>query len=298
VKTNVKNRIKSSVSYKIFTVVNYFLLTLAGLVCILPIVHLLAISLSGASQIALGEVSFWPRGWTIESYKIIFHTRDFFRALWISVQRVIIAVPVTLVITFLMAYPLSKSGKIFKGRSIYIALIAIPMFISAGFIPYYILIMNMGLFDTIWALVLPTALNTGNVILLMNFIRMLPKDIEESAFVDGAGFFTSMVRIVVPLCLPIIATLTLFTFVGHWNSWFDGMVFNNHVENYPLQTYLKNIIENVKPASMQSAVEAAKLSNAQINSAQIFIAMIPIIAVYPFLQKYFVKGIVVGAVKG
>ncbi len=287
-----------SKGYRVFQVINYIILIGLALICILPILNLLAISLSGKYAIDANKVTFWPIDFNVDAYKVIFQTKEFFRAFWISIERVILGVPMFLVVTILMAYPLSKSGRVFRGRNVYMTIIAIVCFISGGQIPFYLLIKNLGWFDTIWALTVPLALNVSNGIMLMNFFRQLPKDIEESAFIDGAGYFRALIFIVLPLSLPILATLSLFCFVSHWNSWYDGRIFNLNPYNYPLQTFLRDILTANRPESMEIAKDQFMVADRAVTSAQIFIAMLPVLVIYPFLQKYFVKGIVVGSVKG
>jgi putative aldouronate transport system permease protein len=174
------------------------------------------------------------------------------------------------------------------------------MLFGGGLIPTYIIVNATGLIDTIWALVLPGAVGSFSAILLLNFIRGLPRQLEEAAYMDGAGHWRTLFSVVLPLSLPVLATLTLFSFVGHWNSWFDGIIYMNSPAKYPLQSYLKTVVLNKDPRFLteHDVKLLALVSDRTTRAAEIFVAMVPVMAVYPFLQRYFISGIVVGSVKG
>ncbi len=280
---------------RVFAVFNYIILGVLALSCILPILHLLAVSLSSKTASDNNMVGLWPVEFNVDSYKYLIQGKTFFRAFGISVYRTILGTAINIVLIILLAYPLSKDKNEFTGRPVYIALLLFIMIFSAGMVPYYLYINDLGLFDTVWALVLPTCVPIFSVILMMNFMRSLPKEMEEAAKVDGAGYWNCMISIVLPVCLPSIATVTLLSFVTHWNSWFDGLLYNNDIANYPLQTYLQVILTNKAPSSIdESMVNIGR----NMKAAQIFVTMLPLLAVYPFLQKYFVTGMVIGSVKG
>lgn len=280
---------------RVFAVFNYFILGVLALSCILPILHLLAVSLSSKTASDNNMVGLWPIDINVDSYKYLIQGKTFFRAFGISVYRTVLGTAINIVLIILLAYPLSKDKNEFTGRPVYIAMLLFIMIFSTGMVPYYLYINDLGLFDTVWALVLPTCVPIFSVILMMNFMRSLPKEMEEAAKVDGAGYWNCMVSIVLPVCLPSIATVTLLSFVTHWNSWFDGLLYNNDIANYPLQTYLQVILTNKAPSSIdESMVNIGR----NMKAAQIFVTMLPLLAVYPFLQKYFVTGMVIGSVKG
>ncbi len=280
---------------RVFAVFNYIILGVLALSCILPILHLLAVSLSSKTASDNNMVGLWPVEFNVDSYKYLIQGKTFFRAFGISVYRTILGTAINIVLIILLAYPLSKDKNEFTGRPVYIAMLLFIMIFSAGMVPYYLYINDLGLFDTVWALVLPTCVPIFSVILMMNFMRSLPKEMEEAAKVDGAGYWNCMISIVLPVCLPSIATVTLLSFVTHWNSWFDGLLYNNDIANYPLQTYLQVILTNKAPSSIdESMVNIGR----NMKAAQIFVTMLPLLAVYPFLQKYFVTGMVIGSVKG
>ncbi len=285
----------------IFSTVNYIFLIFAGLLCILPLIHMLAISLSSPGAVNSNEVRLWPVGFNFLAYKTAFVDMSFLKSFGISIERVVWGTSLSMVLTFLMAYPLSKDSKKFPYRSVYIWLLVIPMLFNGGLIPTYILIRNLHLIDSIWALVMPSAVNCFFVILLVNFFKELPKEIEESAFMDGASYFQSMYKIYIPLSIPIIATLGLFSMMGHWNSWFDGILYMNHPDRYPLQSYLQILLERSKAGTISFTDAQAAALNASKRSiyiAEMFLAMVPVLITYPFLQKYFTTGIVLGSVKG
>lgn len=215
-------------------------------------------------------------------------------------MRVLVGVPLSLLVTILMAYPLSKTDAQFRGRKIYVAILVFTMLFSGGLIPWYMTISNLGLIDSFWALILPSCVSVYNIIILMNFFRQLPYELEEAAFIDGAGFLRTLVQIVLPLSKPALATITLFCVVTHWNSWFDGLLLMNSPEHYPLQSYLQTVIVNSDMTLMSTSdiLTMSQVSDRTQKAAQSFVAAVPILCIYPFLQKYFTEGLVVGSVKG
>ena len=208
--------------------------------------------------------------------------------------------PLSMLLTILIAYPLSKEADRFRFRTVYVWIFFFTMLFSGGLIPGYILIQNLKMMDSIWALILPIAVSVYNVVLMLNFFRGIPRELEEAAQIDGAGHLQTCFRIYVPCALPSIATISLFTFVGHWNSWFDGLLFSNFSQNYPLASYLQTVVVKRDMALIGAGDLQAlqNISDRTVRCAQIFMGMLPVLVVYPFLQKYFVKGIVVGSVKG
>jgi len=289
-----------SLSRKLFIGVNYIFLITLALVCILPLVHIFALSLSAPSVAAAGMVKFFPVGLNFNAYQHILSQKEFLDAFFVSVQRLVLGTSLSMALTILTAYPLSKESKNFKSRSYYAWYFVVTIFISGGLIPWYMTIRMLGMIDSLWALVLPGAVAVFNIILLLNFFRNLPRELEESAFIDGAGHFRIMLRIFIPISMPGIATVCLFTMVNHWNAWFDGLILMNRNENYPLQTYLQTVVmqQDFSVMAQSSLTGMQEISNRTVKSAQIFLGSLPILLVYPFLQRYFVKGIVLGSVKG
>lgn len=292
--------IKTSLGRKLFIVCNYIFLAFQSFLCLMPIIHILAISFSSGAAAAAGKVTLWPVEFTTAAYNNVFGKPEYLRAFWVSVQRVVLGTSLSMFLTILTAYPLSKEPRQFRLRTFYAWFFVFTILFSGGLIPTYLTVKSLNLIDSIWALVLPTAVPVFNVILLLNFYRNLPKELEESSRIDGAGHFTTLWKIYVPLSLPALATTGLFTMVGHWNSWFDGMLYMNHTENYPLQTFLQTVIIKMdfRFIKAENAELMLKLSDRTSRAAQIFVAAFPILVVYPFLQKLFIKGIVMGSVKG
>jgi len=294
-------RHKQSISRKIFILFNTILLAGITILSVIPFIHLLSISLSSNTAASAGEVRLWPVGFTFDAYIYLGEKVEFFRSLWVSVKRVVLGTIVNLFLVFITAYPLSKSNDRFKFRTLYVWFFAITMFFGGGLIPTYIVVKNTGLIDSIWSLILPGALNVWNMVLLLNFFRSIPKELDEAATIDGAGHWTILWKIYLPVSLPSIATIGLFTIVGHWNAWFDGILYLNSPDKYPLQTYLSTLIMSMNSQMSSVSIEQIKamenLSEKTLKTAQIFMGALPIMIVYPFLQKYFVKGIIVGSVK-
>jgi putative aldouronate transport system permease protein len=293
--------IKISRSRAVFLAVNYFILSLITLSCILPILHILAISLSSGTAASSGKVVIWPVEPVLTAYSYLVSKRDFFHSVWISFMRVIAGTIVNMFMIFVTAYPLSRSGKDFRWRGAYMTYFAVTMFIGGGLIPTYMVIRYLRLIDNFWVLILPGAVNIWSVIVMMNFMRGIPHSLEEAAACDGAGHWRILFQVVLPVSLPSIASLTLFAMIGHWNSWFDGIFYMNNVNNYPLATYLATQIlsnnQNMTNMTPELLAVLNRLSDKTVRSAELFISIIPILVVYPFLQRYFVKGIVVGSVK-
>lgn len=281
--------------YRVFSVFNYTFMILAGLLCFLPLLHLWAQSFSSKAAINGNLVSFWPVEFNVDAYVKTFNNSNFVGSMLISVIRTVLGTSISMFVISCAAYALSKE---FRGRNALMWFFIFTMLFSGGLIPSYILVTSLGLKDTIWALVLPGAFGAYNLILLVNFFKTIPKALEEAAFIDGASFFVILSKIYLPLSLPGLATVSLFIMVGHWNSWFDGILYMSDTSKYPLASFLQTVVVQSNMQSMamsQSEVEA--MSEQSIKAAQIFISTLPIILVYPFLQRYFVKGIVLGAVK-
>lgn len=279
---------------------NLVVLALIALVCAFPIVHTLALSFSSATAAASGRVTIWPVEFTVQSYQFVLANPAFLKSFGVSLLRVLVGVPVNMILTVLVAYPLSRSTKEFRLRTFFAWFFLITVLFSGGLIPWYMVIRQTGLIDSFWALIIPGALPVFNVILLVNSFRNVPKELEEAAAMDGAGHWTILFKILLPMSMPILATLTLFVAVAHWNAWFDGLILMNSPDKYPLQSYLQTVIVNPDPRflSERDLALLQLISNRTTRAAQIFIAMIPIMAIYPFLQRYFVTGIKLGSVKG
>lgn len=290
--------IKVNKSRKAFIVFNYIFCILIGIVCIMPVIHTFSISLSGRNAVYSGRVSFWPLEFTKENYNTIFADRQFFVSYGVTILRAILGWIIGLIVTVLAAYPMSLRRVNFPARQGFVVYFMVIMMFNGGMIPTYLVVKEVGLLDKIWALILPGTVSTYNIILMMNFMKGLPESISESAFIDGAGHFRTLFMIILPLCLPSLATISLFIVLGHWNAWFDGMIYINNPNLKPLQTYLRSVIL-VDTAVQNLSVDdmMAEVTSEGADAAKIFCAILPVMCVYPFLQKHFAKGIVRGSVK-
>ncbi len=300
VKKPLKNHIQESTGRKVFRVVNVIILSLLALLCLLPFVNVIAISFSNSFYVDSNQVYFWPKGWTLSAYTYILTRASFWSSFRTSILRVLLGGSLNLFFIILTAYPLSKSNDKLHFRNVYTWYFFITMLVSGGMIPSYLLIAKLGLRDTIWSLVLPGALPVFNLVLMLNFFRQVPTALEEAALIDGAGHLRTLVQIYLPVSLPAIATITLFCIVNHWNAWFDGMIYITSPSKIPMQTYLRSILIDMNMAEMSADDYElyAALANRTVKCSQIIVATIPILCVYPFLQRYFVSGIVLGSVKG
>lgn len=283
---------------RIFDTVVVVLLVLFGLLSLMPLLHVVALSFSSKNAAVAGRVSFWPVEFTLASYEYLLQDSRFFKSFLVSVERVILGGGLNLILTLLMAYPLSLEKSEFPARNRYMWFTVFCMLFGASLVPWYFVIKETGLLDSIWALVIPGAVPVYNVILLMNFFRNQPKAIKESARIDGVNEFQMMMKICVPLAKPAIATVTLFSVVGHWNNFFDGMLLINSPDKVPLQTYIQSLAINMSDTSKLSTDQLINMmSQRTFNSSKIIIATVPILLIYPFMQKYFVSGITLGSVK-
>ena len=283
-----------------FLTVNLFIMGLLAFSCLYPLWYTLSVSLSSKLAAEGGLVSFYPIGLNLDSYRLIMNDNQFWVSFGISVRRVLYGTVWTMMVCIMMAYPLSKTSREYKPRNVLMWILVFCMLFNGGTIPWFITVKNYGLIDTMAALVFSGSVPVFNVLLLMNFFRNLPKDLEEAATVDGAGPWRILWQIVVPCSLPVIATVVLFVSVGFWNEYFQGLVLMNKESHYPLQTYIRQISVQI-PVGVTLTTEQfqqlAKNSNRALESAKVFISMVPMLIVYPFLQKYFVNGITLGAVK-
>lgn len=269
--------------------------------CVLPFVHLLAVSFSSSSAVAAGKVGFLPVEFTTSSYEYVITGGRFLHAMAISLERVVLGTLLNVALMVLTAYPLAKDD--LPGRGFLSGFFVLTMLIGGGMIPTYLLVSGLGLKDTIWALILPGALPVYNMIILMNFIRGLPHELEEAAWIDGANPFQTLIQIIFSLLGPSLATVGLFCMVGHWNDWFAGMIYMSNPMNYPLQTYLQTLLvdfEKLLQSDTSGNIQdiLSKMNARTGRAAQLFLGALPIMCVYPFLQRYFTKGLTLGSVKG
>lgn len=284
--------------YKIFNVFNLVFVGVLGILCVLPFLHTFSVSFSSASAATGKMVTFWPVDFTLESYKLTLGNDSFFRSIWITIQRTVLGTALSIFTLCLAAYPLSKTDHVLKGRTMISWIYVFTMLFSGGIIPLYLVVLKLGLLNSLWALILPKMVVVFNLVLLINFFRAISEDYDEAALMDGAGYWRILFTIYIPLSTPALATLSLFTMVWHWNSWFDGLIYMSEFRNYPLATFLQTLVVQLDFTQLDLDPEDVKnLSQRALNAAQIMLGTLPILMVYPFLQRYFVKGIQLGGVK-
>ena len=287
---------------KVFLAVDVIVILLLCLICMVPLLNLLAYSFSASQPIIENKVFLWPKEFTLKAYQYVLESKEFWSSVSVSVKRVLLGVPLNTLLTILVAYPLSKDERQFKARKYYVAYMLTVMLFNGGLMPTYYIVSKTKLIDTVWALIIPGAVPIFNCIVLMNFFRGIPSELEESAKLDGASQWQILWQIFIPISKPSLATIILFSLINHWNSWFDGLIYSNHTTNYPLQSYLQTLVTSTTEILAQGDVKAiAKLvdiNDTNMKAAQIFISVIPLMLIYPFLQKYFTTGLTMGSVKG
>lgn len=289
-------------SSRVRNIIIYGIVLLLGLACFLPLWNIVCISFSSSAAVSANKVGFLPVEFTAIAYKKIIEDTQFWRSFGLSVMRVVIAWALNTSLVLLMAYPLTKKKSEFRARNIYMSLLIFAMLFSGGMIPSYMLVKELGLLNTIWALILPGALPIFNVIMVMNFFNGIPKSLEEAAIIDGAGPMTVLTRVMIPCAKPCIATISLFSIVGSWNDFFSGLIYIQKPEKYPIMTYIQSLNVDIQEmlksgATSSTLTTISELSNKNLNAAKIVVAVIPLLLIYPFLQKFLITGIVMGSVK-
>ncbi|MCI8624481.1 MAG: carbohydrate ABC transporter permease [Provencibacterium sp.] len=292
-------KIKKSLFDRVFSGVNGLLLLIIMFICVYPMIHILAASLSEASAIASHRgLLFWPKGFSLDSYGLVFENPYILSGYGNTILYVVAGTLLNLVLTTMAAYALSRHQN--RVRQAVMLGITFTMYFSGGLIPTYMLINNLGIANTRWVMLLPGAVSAYNLIIMRTYFAGVPAALEESAKIDGANDFTVLARIFVPLAKPVIAVMTLFYGVGHWNAWFNASLYIQNRDLLPLQVILREILIQNSTQNMTTSVEGFdKMMVAEtVKYATIIVATLPILALYPFLQKYFVKGVMVGSIKG
>lgn len=281
---------------RVFRAVNAVVLGLVVIVTLYPFVNILARSLSDENAIRSGEVNLVPRGFTLRTYEFVISDATFWTNYRNTVVYTVVATVIAMVMTTCYAYVLSK--KHLKGRKVLIGVAVFTMFFSGGLIPNYVLVTSLGLKDSIWAIVLPNAVNVFNLLIMKTFFENLPVELEEAAAIDGMSTYGILLRIVLPLSKAVIATMTLFYAVAFWNSWFAAFLYMSQNDLFPVTVYLRNLIAGATTATSVGADAGDMTVAANIKAVTIVLTVIPILAIYPFVQRYFVRGVMLGAVKG
>jgi putative aldouronate transport system permease protein len=290
---------KASPGEKVFYAINYLLLTIVGIICVLPMIHLLALSLSDQPAVISGHVGLWPIGWNIESYKLLFKGTRVLPGFTNSVIITVVGTLLSIAFTILAAYPLSK--RYFVGRRIYTMLLVFTMLFSAGLIPNYLLVKNLGMVNTYWSLWLPGLISVYNTLVLKAFFENVPAELEEAARIDGCSEVRLVAQIFLPLALPALATLVLFYAVSYWNMFQNVLIYINPPEKQNLTVIVQQMIMNSTLQNVDQYLrpeDAIQITPESVKSSGVIVMLLPMLIVYPFVQKHFVKGVMIGSVKG
>ena len=296
-----KKHIKRSAGSKVFDGLNILFLCLLSFITLYPIYYLVIVSISDGYYVSRNVVHWYPIGVNFEVYKSILNYNLFMRSYGNTIIYTVVGTVVNLIMTMLCAYPLSRQE--LYGRKIMTALVTFTMFFSGGLVPLFLQVTSLGLRDSMWALILPGAISTYNMIVMRSFFQNIPAELHESAYLDGANDITVLFRIVLPLSGAMLATMTLFYAVGHWNSYFNALIYLDTREKYPLQLVLRNIVIQGSDTEMlnyagTASETASTIATQNYKYAAIVVAILPILMVYPFVQRFFVKGVMIGSLKG
>ena len=297
---------KSKIEHYVFHTINFTFMTLIMFITLYPFWNTIAVSFNAAADTTRGGITFWPRVFTLQNYRAVFTSGTIYNAFFISVSRTVIQTVSGVFFTSMLAYTLSRKEYVL--RKLFTLILILSMYVNAGLIPNYFLIRSLGMINTFWVYIVPGMISAFNFIVIRTYMQNLPDSIIESARIDGCGDFIIFMRIILPLCLPVLATIALFVAVGAWNSWFDTMIYNSgrvnlHTLQYKLMEYLQSSQTQAKSAAaigsmgMAQDMSSSMVTPVSIRAAITVVAALPILLVYPFLQRYFVTGINVGSVK-
>ncbi|MEK8129151.1 carbohydrate ABC transporter permease [Paenibacillus filicis] len=285
-------KIRESFASRLFDICNMLLMIVLMIVMVYPMVYVFSASISNNALVASGDVLLWPKDITPVAYEQLIYNPDLWISYWNTIRYTVVHVVLTLLVTSAMAYPLSK--KWLPGRRPILLLAAFTLLFSGGMIPTFLIVQKLGMLNTIWAIVLPTLISTWYLFIMRTFFEALPEELEDAATIDGCGSFQVLLRIVLPLSMPVMATIGLFSAVNQWNAFFDALIYLNDRSLYPLQIMLRNIL--IAGTNVQGEGDLTHLET--LKYAMIIIATLPILCVYPFIQKYFVQGTMIGGIKG
>jgi len=290
---------KPSVGERVYLAGVYLALTVVALLCLLPLMHIASLSASSLQAVSTGRVTLFPAEMTFAAYAQLFERTPIVSSLSNSVVITLVGVTLSMAFTILAAYPLTRSY--FWGRRVFTLGIVFTMLFNGGLIPTYLTIRNLELINTYWALWLPGLVSVFNMLVLRTFIENIPGEVDEASRMDGCGEWRYLLRIVLPLSMPVLATLALFYGVGYWNSFFSVLMYINEPAKYNIAVLVQQMIQSQMMLAQMNGLESSEqlvLSPEMVNSAAIIIMVLPMLVIYPFLQKYFVKGVMIGAVKG
>lgn len=295
------NRIRPSAFDRVFNVINIALITLVLLLVAYPLLYVISASFSDPILVTSGRVLLLPKGFTLEGYQKIFESKEIWQSFFNSVRYTLIGTTLNIVMTIMAAYPLSRPG--LAGRRFLLLLMTFTMYFSGGMIPSFLVVKLLGLYNTFWALVIPGAISTYNMIVMRSFFESsIPEELHDAANIDGCDDYQYLLKILLPLSKPVLAVMVLFYGTGHWNAFFNAIIYLRNAADYPLQVVLRNILlKNVLSENMITDFGgAATYSHTAeiIKYGLIIVSSIPMLAVYPFVQKHFVKGVMIGSIKG
>ncbi|GMK38041.1 putative ABC transporter permease protein YtcP [Paenibacillus sp. CCS19] len=281
---------------RLFDWINYSLLFIIALLCVLPFVYVLAVSFTSPQEVVKGGIILFPKQWSLSAYEYIFSTNTLWRSMLVSIYITVVGTFINLLMTSLMAYPLAKQT--LRGRGPILLGVLFTMLFSGGLIPTYFVVKELHLTNTLWSLMIPSAISAFNLIVLKNFFQQIPDGLEDSAKIDGCNDVGVLFRIVLPLSMPAMATFSLFYAVAHWNQFFNAILYINDNTKWPIQVLLREIVILAQSRIGDTSMDDAEIQPLTIRMAVIVFATLPILIVYPFLQKHFAKGVMLGSVKG
>ncbi|MCM3267581.1 carbohydrate ABC transporter permease [Paenibacillus elgii] len=293
---------KLALEDRVFSIVIHFALLFLAFVTFYPFWNSAVISFNLGSDTSLGGITFWPRAFTLENYQVVLKDVKILKGFGVSIARTLVGTFLTIAATSIFAYGMSRKELI--GRGYYMTFCIITLYFGGGLIPTYLLIRGLGLFDSFWVFVIPSIISVWSMIIFRTFFRQIPAGLEDAARIDGCGYWGTFLRVVLPLSGPVVATLSLFTAIAHWNDWFVASIYINNQDLLPVQALLKQTLDsNIASELTQDSAAQSFLAKRQsyttksLTMATMMVTTVPIILVYPFLQRYFVKGVLVGSLK-
>ncbi len=292
----VNNKRFSLRNISLFGIINTLILTCLAIITVYPVVYITAVSLSATSEVVQGNITLFPKGFNLDAYAQVLNDDRVSRAYLNTIFYTALGTAINLLLTAVAAYPLARKN--FFGRKFFLLAIIMTMFLNPGIIPNYLIVSELGLLDSVWALVLPNAIWTFELLILKSFYENMSESLREAAVVDGASEYRILFQIVLPLSKPALASIGLFYFMGHWNSFFIPLIYLNDANMYPLQVVLRDMLIFSENGSNPSLVDASALAPQAMKNATIVLSMIPVLLIYPFAQKYFAKGVMLGSEKG
>jgi len=288
---------KLSLGDRAFYIFDYFIIALVICATLYPFIYIFSASVSDGGPLGRGEVWLLPKGFNLNAYKTVMKDNTIWQSYYNTIWYVVVGTTINIFMTTITAYPLSRRK--FSARNTIMMFIAFTMFFGGGLVPTYLLIRDLHLLNTRWAIVLPAAISTWNLIIMRSFFEGIPESLHEAATIDGCSELKILVKIFLPLSIPVMAVMVLFYAVGHWNSYFSALMYINDQDKYPLQIYLRKILIQYEQNDILQDVNQGRDVVAQsVRYAIIIVSTVPILMIYPFLQKYFVKGVMIGAIKG